>query len=41
MVARPVFLGLMAYERLVNSTDRLAFARANLFVVLRKPAAST
>ena len=39
MVARPVFLGLMAYERLVNSTERLAFARANLFAVLRKPRA--
>jgi ubiquinone/menaquinone biosynthesis C-methylase UbiE len=40
MIARPVFLGLMAYERLVNSTEKLAFARANLFAVLRKPGAA-
>lgn len=38
MVARPLFLGFMAYERLVNASEHLAFARANIFAVLRKPA---
>ncbi len=36
MQARPLFLGMMAYERLVNSTERLADLRANLLVVLRR-----
>ncbi len=38
MAARPLFLTFMAYERLVNSTERLAGLRANMFAVLRKPA---
>ena len=37
MFARPLFLGFMAYERLVNASAALGFARANLFAVLRKP----
>ena len=37
MFARPAFLAMMAYERAVNALDSLAFLRANLFVVLRKP----
>jgi SAM-dependent methyltransferase len=36
MFARPLFLAFMAYERLVNSSDRFAALRANMFVVLRK-----
>jgi SAM-dependent methyltransferase len=36
--ARPAFLVFMAYERVVNASETLAFLRANLFVVLRKPA---
>lgn len=35
--SRGLFFPFLAYERLVNSTDRAAFLRANLFVVLRKP----
>jgi hypothetical protein len=31
-------LVFMAYERVVNASETLAFLRANLFVVLRKPA---
>ncbi len=38
MCARPLFLALTAYERIVNSTDRLSFLRANIFGVLRKRA---
>jgi SAM-dependent methyltransferase len=38
MFARPAFLVFMAYERVVNAVAALAFLRANLFVVLRKPA---
>ena len=38
MFARPAFLAFMAYERLVNSTESLAWLRANVFAVLRKPA---
>jgi SAM-dependent methyltransferase len=36
MLARPLFLGFMAYERIVNASDLLAPLRANMFVVLRK-----
>jgi SAM-dependent methyltransferase len=36
MAARPLFLAFMAYERAVNATERAAFLRSNLFVVLRK-----
>ncbi|HEY8038208.1 MAG TPA: methyltransferase domain-containing protein [Polyangiaceae bacterium] len=36
MVARPLFLAFMAYERLVNASGWLAPFRANMFVVLRK-----
>jgi SAM-dependent methyltransferase len=36
MASRAMFLVFMAYERLVNSTERLAALRANMFVVLRK-----
>jgi SAM-dependent methyltransferase len=39
MIARPLFLAFMAYERAVNASERLAPFRANLFVVLRKPSA--
>jgi SAM-dependent methyltransferase len=38
MAARPLFLAFMTYERIVNSSDRLAPLRANMFVVLRKSA---
>jgi SAM-dependent methyltransferase len=38
MAARPLFLVFMAYERIVNASERLAPMRANMFVVLRKPA---
>jgi hypothetical protein len=37
MLARPLFLAFLAYERAVNATPLLARFRANLFVVLRKP----
>lgn len=36
MASRALFLPFLAYERLVNSTELLADARSNLFVVLRK-----
>jgi SAM-dependent methyltransferase len=36
MLARPLFLAFMAYERLVNASDLLAALRSNMFVVLRK-----
>lgn len=39
MIAKPLFLGFMAYERLVNASEALAPLRANMFVVLRKPGA--
>jgi SAM-dependent methyltransferase len=39
MVAKPLFLAFMAYERLVNATDRLSGLRANMFAVLGKPPA--
>jgi hypothetical protein len=35
--SRALFLGFLAYERLVNSSKRLAFARANLFGSLKRP----
>jgi len=38
MAARPLFLAFMVYERIVNATPKLAALRANLFVVLHKPA---
>jgi SAM-dependent methyltransferase len=37
MYARPLFLAFLAYERLVNASERLAPFRANLFVVLGRP----
>ena len=37
MAARPLFFAFMAYERLVNASERAAFLRANIFGVLRKP----
>jgi SAM-dependent methyltransferase len=36
MLAPPLFLALMAYERIVNATEKAAFLRANIFAVLRK-----
>ncbi len=36
MYARLLYLALMAYERTVNASERLAPLRANMFVVLRK-----
>ncbi len=36
MYARPLFLAFMAYERLVNASERMAPLRANMFVVLCK-----
>jgi hypothetical protein len=36
MIARPLFVAFMAYERLVNASEALAPLRANMFVVLRK-----
>ena len=36
MVARPLFLAFMAYERVVNATERAAFLRSNILAVLRK-----
>lgn len=41
MAGRGFFLAFMAYERAVNSSDRLAPFRANLFAVLKKPAAGS
>jgi SAM-dependent methyltransferase len=38
MFARPAFLAMMAYERIVNAIPTLEWLRANLFVVLQKPA---
>lgn len=38
MMARPLFLLFAAYERLVNSTERLRGLRAMIYVALRKPA---
>jgi hypothetical protein len=39
-MASPLFFyPMMAYERTVNATERLAGLRANFLVVLRKPAA--
>lgn len=35
MVARPLFLAFMAYERVVNASSALAPLRANMFVVLK------
>jgi len=37
MSSRLLFMAFMAYERLVNASERLSDLRANLFVVLRKP----
>jgi hypothetical protein len=36
MVARPLFLAFMAYERIVNASEHLSGLRANIFVVLRR-----
>jgi SAM-dependent methyltransferase len=35
--SRVAFLVMLLYERLVNSSSRFAWLRANLYVVLRKP----
>lgn len=40
MASRLTFYPMMAYERVVNSTERLAGLRANIFAVLRKPLTS-
>jgi SAM-dependent methyltransferase len=40
MSSRILFLAFAAYERVVNSTERLGFLRANILSVLRKPAAA-
>src|SRR5215831_20994653 len=40
MGSRALFLVFTAYERIVNASDRLANLRANLLVVLRRPAES-
>ena len=37
MFARPAFLALTAYERIVNATPVLEELRSNIFAVLRKP----
>lgn len=36
LIARPLFVALVAYERCVNATEALGCFRANMFVVLRK-----
>jgi SAM-dependent methyltransferase len=36
MAARPLFMAGMAYERVVNSTDRLRFLRSTILAVLRR-----
>jgi len=36
MVSPMLFLALTGYERLVNSTDSLAWLRSNIFCSLRK-----
>jgi len=41
MIARPLFLVLSAYERVVNATSLLETFRSNIFGVLRKPAATS
>jgi SAM-dependent methyltransferase len=41
MLARPLFLVGMAYERLVNATPLAGDLRANILGVLRKPAAQS
>jgi SAM-dependent methyltransferase len=41
MIARPVFLALSGYERLVNSTSLLETFRSNIFGVLRKARSSS
>ena len=40
MSTRLLFFPFLAYERIVNSTEKLASFRANLFVVCRRPIAS-
>jgi len=40
MASRLTFYPMMAYERIVNSTERLAGLRANILAVLRKPRSS-
>lgn len=37
LIARPLFLVFVAYERVVNASEALRHFRANMFVVLRKP----
>ena len=39
MASRFTFYPMMAYERVVNSTEALAGLRANILAVLRKPRA--
>jgi hypothetical protein len=36
MSSRVLFLAFMAYERAVNSTERLAALRSSIFAVLRR-----
>jgi SAM-dependent methyltransferase len=40
MASRALFFPFMAYERVVNSTDRLAFLRSTIQAVLRVPASA-
>jgi SAM-dependent methyltransferase len=37
LAARPLFLGFMAYERLVNASEHASFLRSNIFAALQKP----
>jgi SAM-dependent methyltransferase len=39
MASRPLFLGFMLYERVVNSSPIFAGVRVNIFGVLRRPSA--
>lgn len=41
MIARPMFLALAGYERLVNATPLLGAFRSNIFGVLRKSGSSS
>jgi hypothetical protein len=37
MISRPLFLGFMLYERVVNSSALFAPLRVNIFGVLERP----
>ena len=41
MSSRLLFFAFLAYERMVNASERAAGLRANIFAVLRKPTASS